>query len=142
MRVEILHHILSFVSDYELKHIERTCHKLHRLTNDPLIWRMRCSRFLFWEDSFSNGHASPDGHYTALRNWKSVFYRRLSIERNTLSLLDKIIANSSMRIENTEKIAAYGYDAKDCLLEQLSIPDDAQDYLARRYNHIPVHYCV
>ena len=48
-------------------------------------------------------------------------------------LLNGIITHSTDRITRFEKIARYGYDAKDCLRRMLDCGEDCEDVLARRY---------
>ncbi|KAF3927219.1 hypothetical protein ABW20_dc0105856 [Dactylellina cionopaga] len=132
--MEVTQQIIAYVPDDDLQALERVSRRLHQLTNDSLLWRGRCSRFKYWEDHWHNNSSSADGHYQALRNWKRVFYRRITIEREACQLLDHIVASPSRRIEHTEKIASYGYDVKDYLIEQLAIPETANDWLARRFH--------
>ncbi len=55
------------------------------------------------------------------------------VDRNISHCLDSIIASQVGRIGKAEKIVAFGYDAKDTLLRHMSVPDEAEDVLARRY---------
>ncbi|KAK8069301.1 hypothetical protein PG994_005917 [Apiospora phragmitis] len=51
----------------------------------------------------------------------------------TSRLLDGIVATRLERLQRIEEICQYGYDAKDYLLSQCKIDDNAPDVLARRY---------
>ncbi|RVD81711.1 uncharacterized protein DFL_009561 [Arthrobotrys flagrans] len=127
-------HIIEFVPDDDLAALEGVSRELHRLTNDPLLWRGRCHRFKYWENNWHHYATGPDGHYQALQNWKRVFFRRIQLDREARRLLEKIVLSPSKRIKYTEKIAAYGYDVKDYLIEQLETPESATDWLARRFH--------
>ncbi|KAF3926687.1 hypothetical protein ABW21_db0203410 [Orbilia brochopaga] len=131
---ELIQHIITFVPDGDLGALERVSRRMHHLSNDPLLWRDRCSRFKYWEDGWQSISAAADidSRHGAHHSWKMVFYRRISIDNQAVRLLDQIVASPSRRIEYTEKIASYGYDVKDCLLEQLATPETADDWLARR----------
>ncbi|KAK6523971.1 hypothetical protein TWF281_001928 [Arthrobotrys megalospora] len=131
---EITQHIIEFVPDGDLPALETVSRELHRLTNDPLLWRGRCRRFKYWEDDWHPYATGPDGHYQALRKWRGVFFRRIKLEREAQRLLEKIVVSPSRRIEYTESIAAYGYDVKDYLIKQLETPESATDWLARRFH--------
>lgn len=55
------------------------------------------------------------------------------VDRITSQELDSILAGQCGRIKRSEIIVKMGYDAKDTLLRNLSVGDDAEDVLARRY---------
>lgn len=55
------------------------------------------------------------------------------VDRTTSHELDNILAGQRGRIRGSETIAELGYDAKDTLLRNLIVGDDAEDVLARRY---------
>jgi len=94
------------------------------LTNEQVLWKARCARFAYWEQA-------PADDIT--NDWKSLFNRRLCIEKKTTSCLEAIINFSHGRIENFEQIKMFGYDAKDCLLAHSQASAEADDVLARRY---------
>ncbi|KAK6339519.1 hypothetical protein TWF718_008926 [Orbilia javanica] len=131
---EITQHIIEFVPDDDLAALEGVSRELHRLTNDPLLWRGRCRRFKYWEDAWHNHTTGPDGQYQALQSWKRVFFRRIRVDQKAQGLLEKIVISPSKRIKYTETIAAYGYDVKDYLIKQLETPEEATDWLARRFH--------
>jgi len=66
-------------------------------------------------------------------DWKKVFAERHGIDRTTSQEINSILATQVSRIDKTEKIIGYGYDAKDTLLRHLNVQDDAADVLARRF---------
>ena len=66
-------------------------------------------------------------------DWKQLFAERHMINRSVSREIDSILASQVSRIDKTERIVGHGYDAKDTLLRQLSVSDDTEDVLARRY---------
>lgn len=66
-------------------------------------------------------------------DWKRLYILRLGRNRRISGLLDQIVASRVSRLRKTEEICQYGYDAKDFLLTQSKVSDDAEDVLARRY---------
>lgn len=66
-------------------------------------------------------------------DWKKVFAERHGVDRTTNAEVDSILASQMSRIEKTERIISYGYDAKDALIRHLNVEDDAEDVLARRF---------
>lgn len=69
-------------------------------------------------------------------DWKKVFAERRQIDRSISREIDSILGSQVGRIEKTSRIVEHGYDAKDTLLRHLSVADDADDVLARRYYYI------
>lgn len=66
-------------------------------------------------------------------DWRSVFIRRIRIERETLGLLDRVLEGRQNRTKNIDKIAEFGYDVKEVLLREVACNDAKEDVLARRY---------
>ena len=69
-------------------------------------------------------------------DWKKIFTQRRQIDRSISREIDSILGSQVGRIEKTSRIVEYGYDAKDTLLRHMSVADDADDVLARRYYNI------
>lgn len=55
------------------------------------------------------------------------------VDKTTSHELNSILARQRGRIKRSEIIAELGYDAKDTLLRNLNVGEDAEDVLARRY---------
>jgi F-box protein 21 len=131
---EVMVHILRFIPDDDddtLLNIGLVCRKLYRLSNSPLEWRSRCRRFRYWEPRHEYQkkikHPLP-----AEVDWRSLFVDKIHSYKRTTMLLNEIISSPIDRINKFNKIADFGYDAKDCLAEHAGAADDVEDVLARR----------
>ena len=103
--------------------------------SQPLLWRYYCSTlFSYWspEHAIKEKFNGP----VAKVDWKKVFAERRQIDRSISREIDSILGSQVGRIEKTSKIVEHGYDAKDTLLRHLTVADDADDVLARRYYYI------
>ena len=129
--VEVLHHIVSNVSPPSLPTVQTISRRFYSLPQ-PLLWRDHCStHFKYW----SPEHALKQklAGIVDETDWKKLFSHRYSIDRSIRRDVDGILASQRNRIEKAERIMSHGYDAKDSLLQHLSVGDDAEDVLARRY---------
>lgn len=96
------------------------------------MWKYHChTQYRYWSQDYGFNKALLDNPDPV--EWKKVFSDRYIIDRQISHYLDSIVASQSGKIENAEKIVAFGYDAKDTLLRHMNAPDDADDVLARRY---------
>ena len=129
--VEILHQIISYISPSSLPTVQAVCRKFNNLPQSHL-WRDHCrTHFKYWNPEHDL-HQKLAGDVRET-NWKRLFSDRYSIDRSITCDVDGILASQRNRIEKTERIIGHGYDAKDALLHHLSVGDDAEDVLARRY---------
>lgn len=130
---EIIQHLLCYVSPADnLRSIQVLDRRLHRLANEPLLWRLHCIRsFSFWHPR--HGFARMLRLAALEVEWKLLFLLRARQNGLVARLLDGIIATKVGRLKRFEAIARLGYDAKDFLLRQCCTDDAADDYLARRH---------
>ena len=99
---------------------------------EPRLWRYHCRKqFRYW--SQERGIQCRLLEDTDAVDWKKLFSERYIIDQQTSHILDSIISSQSGRIEKAETIIAFGYDAKDTLLRNMRVSDEADDVLARRY---------
>ncbi|KAG8529261.1 uncharacterized protein KY384_005896 [Bacidia gigantensis] len=66
-------------------------------------------------------------------DWKRLYSERFLTDKMVAQELDSIIAFQSCRTQKQKTIIDVGLDAKEVLLENLSIGDEASDILARRW---------
>lgn len=130
---EIISQILNYLAPAEtLTTIPRLSKRFHRIADTQLLWKHYC------ENNFRYWHSDHDIK-EKLRSkasdvdWKNLFTLRLRRNRHIALLLDGIVASRVSRLQKTEQICQYGYDAKDFLLSQCKIGEDADDVLARRF---------
>ncbi|ORY60908.1 uncharacterized protein BCR38DRAFT_442876 [Pseudomassariella vexata] len=130
---ELIHHILQYIPPAEtLLKISCLSRRLNRVAETPLLWRYYCeTSFKYWQSD----HAFKDKLRTRASgvDWKRLFTIRLHRNHRVAELLDEIVASRLARLQRTEEICQFGYDAKDYLLTQCRTSDDAEDVLARRY---------
>ncbi|KAI1848356.1 hypothetical protein JX265_008864 [Neoarthrinium moseri] len=130
---EIIHQILQYLApEQTLAAIPRLSRRFHRIAQTPLLWRYYCeTTFKYWQsDHDIRGKLRNKSSHV---DWKALFTLRLSRNRRIADLVDGIVASRVSRLQKTEEICQYGYDAKDYLLSQCRIDDDVDDVLARRY---------
>ena len=65
-------------------------------------------------------------------DWKKIFADRHRVDGITSRTVDSIVAGQLDRSEKSERIVGLGYDAKDALLRNLRVGEDAADVLAQR----------
>lgn len=98
-----------------------------------LLWKFHCrTQFRYWSEEHDIKHKFNNAALQVV-DWKSIFAKRHSVDRETRRTLDSIISSQLDRIHKSESIVRLGYDAKDTLLRNLHVGEDADDVLARRY---------
>lgn len=128
---EVIFQILLHVPPSSTPALQRISRRFNDLAQS-FLWKHHCqTQFRYW----SQGNDIRDKLFSneASTDWKQVFKRRHIADRTTSHELDSIIASQLDRIKSSEIIAGLGYDAKDTLLRNLSVGEDAEDVLARRY---------
>lgn len=128
---EVIFQILLHVPPSSTTALQRVSRRFNDLAQ-PLLWKHYCqTQFRYW----SQGDDTKDKLFSneAIADWKKVFKRRHTVDRTTSHELDRIVASQRNRIKRSEIIAELGYDAKDTLLRNLSVEENAEDVLARRY---------
>ncbi|KAK8879834.1 hypothetical protein PGQ11_001128 [Apiospora arundinis] len=130
---ELITHILHYTSPEEtLLQISRVSKRFARVAQTPLLWRYYCdTTFKYWQADHAF-HAKRRNRRLQI-DWRRLCTLRLFRNRRITQLLDGIVATRLERLQRIEEICQYGYDAKDYLLSQCKIDDDAPDVLARRY---------
>ncbi|KAI1264573.1 hypothetical protein F5Y18DRAFT_74362 [Xylariaceae sp. FL1019] len=130
---ELIQQILHSLSPEEcLTTVAYLSRRFNAIAQEPLLWRYYCRvSFRYWQAD----HCFHDKLNGALRdvNWKNLYLLRLKRNAQIATLIDDIVASRVSRLDKTERICAFGYDAKDYLLTQCRVDDSADDVLARRY---------
>lgn len=128
---EVLQQILSYISSKELGRVQCLSRHFYRLSSEPMLWRRLCrTEFKFWdskhqiEQKFKGNIGDVD--------WKTLYVFRKNVEFRTISVLDSILEVQVDRINKFEKIAEFGYDAKDILVQQCHTAGAVEDVLARK----------
>jgi F-box protein 21 len=128
---EVIYQVLLHLPPSSVPTLQQVSTQFNELSQ-PLLWRHHCrTLYHYWsperniEEKFNEPVAKVD--------WKQLFAERHRINRSTSREIDSILASQVSRIDKTERIVGHGYDAKDTLLRQLSVSDDTEDVLARRY---------
>lgn len=128
---EIIFQILLHVPPCFASALQRVSRRFNELAH-PLFWRHHCrTQFRYWNQG-DDIQVKLFSH-EATTDWKMVFKRRHMVDKTTSHELDSILAGQRGRIKKSEIIAKSGYYAKDTLLRNLSVGEDAEDVLARRY---------
>lgn len=96
------------------------------------LWKFHCrTQFRYWSEEHGIRHKFSNNALQV--DWKRIFAKRHSVGRVTSRTLDSIISSQLDRINKSESIVRLGYDAKDTLLRNIHIGEDAEDVLARQY---------
>lgn len=129
---ELIHHILHYLSpEQTLTAVALVSRRFSNIAHEPLLWKYYCQTgFRYWQSE----HRFQDKLRGNLHDvdWKALYLLRLKRNSRIANLIDGIVASRVSRLEKTEQICQYGYDAKDYLLTQCRIDESAEDVLARR----------
>ncbi|KAI0799324.1 hypothetical protein GGR55DRAFT_669789 [Xylaria sp. FL0064] len=130
---ELIHHILHYLApEQTLTAVALVSRRLNDIAHEPLLWKYYCQiGFRYWQAEH-RFHDKLRGNLHDV-DWKALYLLRLKRNARIANLVDGIVASRVSRLEKTEAICQYGYDAKDYLLTQCRIDDSAEDVLARRY---------
>ncbi|KAF2641490.1 YccV-like-domain-containing protein [Massarina eburnea CBS 473.64] len=130
---EMLEHIFIHVDPQSLLAVSQTSHFLKNLTRgSPLIWRHFCKiHYRTWaaHHDIANKFAGP----LSAVDWRSLYIRRVQVEREALHLLDCVLQSPTNRNRHINELADFGFDVKETLLKEIACADDTEDVLARRY---------
>lgn len=135
---EVLFQILLWVPPASILAFQQVCRKFND-QSQPILWRHHCrTQFKYWSPKhdilakFSQDAADID--------WKNIYRKRYLADKAISRDLEAILSSQTGRMDRSEKIIAYGYDAKDTLLRHLTVSDNADDVLARRYEPYVVRH--
>ena len=130
---EVLQQILFHLPPVSVAALMQVCRKFNDLVH-PLLWRYHCrTQFSFWNPERNMEQKFADD--VSKVEWKTIYAERHHIDRVISRTIDSILSSQTGRIEKYQRILDYGYDAKDTLLRHLDVADEAEDVLARRYEH-------
>jgi F-box protein 21 len=129
---EVIAQIISLLpSEDIIANVQLVSRRLRGICLEPLLWRYHCKvSFRYW-DSSRNIRQKFWGRLEDT-DWRSLFLDRRRIHHRTSSILDSILSEQINRIGRIERIASFGYDAKDTLLGHINNVHDETDALARR----------
>lgn len=129
---EIIENVFFYLSPDDLLVAQWTCKAFRDITNGPLLWRHHCrSQYKNWDRKhrFWDRLKLP----AAETNWKQLFLQRRTVDKIVSDGMNQMLSTQRQRIPKIDKIAVQGEDARDALLRQRNVADDAEDVLARRY---------
>ncbi|KAI1751076.1 hypothetical protein F4782DRAFT_202657 [Xylaria castorea] len=129
---ELIQQILQYLEpEHVLATVALVSRRLNRIADEPLLWKYYCQTcFRYWQAE----HRFHDKLRGQLHDvdWNALYLLRLRRNSRIAHLIDGIVASRVSRLEKTEQICQYGYDAKDYLLTQCRVDESAEDILARR----------
>ncbi|CAK7262887.1 hypothetical protein SEPCBS57363_000274 [Sporothrix epigloea] len=107
--------------------------RFYYLSQEPKLWLARCrSDYKHWSAPFCRrlARAGPANHGP----WKQMWINRRRCDASTAWHFEHVLSSKVKRVRHLEAICRRGLNAKDFLLEQYSLADNAtDDVLARRY---------
>ncbi|KAI0409358.1 hypothetical protein F4802DRAFT_546302 [Xylaria palmicola] len=131
--VELIQQILQYLPpELVLTSVALVSRRLNSIAEEPLLWKFYCgASFRYWQAE----HRIRDKLRAGLHDvdWKALYRLRWKRNCRIAHLIDGIVASRVSRLEKTEQICRYGYDAKDYLLSQCRVDESVDDFLARRY---------
>ena len=128
---ELIQQILRHVPPISIPAVQQVSRQFNNLTKEPLLWRHYCIKnFRYWGQE--HGFQQKLRGYVIDVDWEELYKHRYIIDRTTHRCLDSILASQIGRIGKYQEIVDLGYDAKDTLMHELDVGDDAEDVLARR----------
>lgn len=129
---EIVRHILLYLPPKDtLESFQLLCRRFRYLANEPLLWRWHCrTSFRYWHP----GHRFEEklAALASSVDWRGLWITRKRNNNRVARLLDGVLSTRVGQVRRMREICELGYDAKDYLLEQCNVGDDAEDVLARR----------
>lgn len=128
---EVLFQIFLSLPPPSIPALQQVSERFYNISQ-PLLWRYYCrTLFKFW----STEHRIQEKFNGNVNNtdWKALFVQRYQTNKQVSQKLDSIVASQSGRIPKVSAILENGDDAKDILLKNANVDDDAEDVLARRY---------
>lgn len=130
---EVLAHVLHYLRpEHTILSVQRASRRFARLANESLLWRHHCrTEFEYW-DAKHRIKQKFKGDVGDVE-WKKLYLYRKHVDIRTSALLDSILSEQIRRIDKTENISEFGYDAKDTLLRNCRADENANDALARRF---------
>lgn len=129
---EVIQSILCYSPPQAAAALEQTSRRFRDVTSEPLLWRFYCrTSYQYWDNShdISRKLISPPTD----ADWKQLYIQRHLTDITTTQLLDSILASQTGRTRKFERIARFGYDAKDTLLRNLRPGIDDEYELSRGY---------
>lgn len=127
---EVIFQIFLHVPSSSAHALQRVSRRFKDVAN-PLLWKHHCqTQYRYWGGQHRIQEKYADK--AAKIDWKNIFLKRHVVDKDVNQLLDKMLASQEGRIEKSEKIVGLGYDAKDALLRNLNVNENAPDVLARR----------
>lgn len=129
---ELLSNVLIFLPWKDLVATHQTCRAFSRISKESLIWRKYClDDYRYWQG---------EGYLTSLKkappasvNWKRLFANRKEQDRALDHDFQSILDSQANRVNTMHHTLLGRYDSKDNLLRQMSVGDEVEDVLARRY---------
>ena len=127
---EVILHILFYLPPDCVPALQQVSQRFNDLAQ-PLLWKYHCrTQFKHWSEEHCMREKLSDN--ASKVDWKLIFTKRHNIDRAVSRELDSILSSQLGRNEKIQRIACFGYDAKDTLLRHLNIGEEAEDVLARR----------
>ncbi|ERT02645.1 hypothetical protein HMPREF1624_00946 [Sporothrix schenckii ATCC 58251] len=131
---ELIVQILYLIPSTDLiASVQRLSRRFYHLCQEPKLWLARCrSDFGHWAGP-SRARLARAGR--ANRGpWKQMWLDRRRGDASTARHFEHVLASKVNRVRHLEAICRRGLNAKDFLLQQYHLADDAaDDVLARRY---------
>ncbi|KAJ8120548.1 hypothetical protein ONZ43_g2766 [Nemania bipapillata] len=130
---ELIHQILHYLlPEQTLTSVALVSRRFNNIAHEPLLWKYYCqTSFRYWQAEH-RFHDKVRGNLHDV-DWKALYILRLRRNGRIANLIDGIVASRVSRLEKTEQICQFGYDAKDYLLTQCRVDESVEDVLARRY---------
>ena len=128
---EVLYNVFLFLPPTSVPRMQQVSQRFN-VVSQPLLWRHYCRTFYRYWSPERSIQSKFNGDVNGI-DWKRIFSDRHDLARRVDRGIDDILSEQKNRLDKAERIVTNGYDAKDALLRNLRVRDEAEDVLARRY---------
>lgn len=133
---EVVHQILIHIEPTSLPILELVSKQFANFANLPILWQYHCRvRFSYWNSARNIKERFADN--VANTNWKVLYSERYRIDQDVSRGIDSMLSTQTSRMQKSAMIVEIGQEARDTLLRQCNVADDAEDVLARRWDFNP-----
>lgn len=138
---EIITQIILQLSPEEITSLDLVSKQFRNLTLQPTLWQQFTrARYTYWDERWPNPGQPGEKPARPGFDWKDTYVQRRKIDRSVNQQINSILSSQAGRIEKSAAIVDFGYHAKDELVRNTNIHDDAEDVLARRFVDIIRQY--
>lgn len=129
---ETIQTVFLHLSLQDLVACQSSCKSLALLSRNVLLWKQQCqTEYRFWHPRHNFGSLLRKPAVDV--DWEQLLRTRKNSDLLVRKTLEGVLATSHRRLENIRTVVDLGDDAREALLKELTLAEDAEDVLARKY---------